>query len=114
MQLPACCGRRSASLDRTVPLENVRSLEAVTDEQYQGSRIPAELLGAYAICSLLVAMMGLYAVMAYSVMERNREFAVRMALGSTRSGSFGWCWRDSASIAAVGLVSGGLGFDCRR
>ena len=98
-----------ASLDSTVPLENVRSLEAVTDEQYQTSRIPAELLGTYAICSLLVAMMGLYAVMAYSVMERNREFAVRMALGSTRSGIFRLVLTGSAWIAAVGLVSGGLG-----
>jgi predicted permease len=97
------------SLDSSVPLEDVRSLESVTDEQYQGSRIPAELLGAYAICSLLVAMMGLYAVMAYSVMERNREFAVRMALGSTRSGIFRLVLAGSASIAAVGLVSGGLG-----
>jgi predicted permease len=98
-----------ASLDGSVPLENVRSLASVTDEMYQGSRIPAELLGAYAICSLLVAMMGLYAVMAYSVMERNREFAVRMALGSTRSGIFRLVLAGSASIAAVGLVSGGLG-----
>ena len=98
-----------AGLDSTVPLENVRSLESVTDEQYQGSRVPAELLGAYAICSLLVAMMGLYAVMAYSVMERNREFAVRMALGSTRGGIFRLVLAGSASIAAVGLVSGGLG-----
>jgi len=96
-------------LDRTVPLENVRSLESVTDEQYQGSRIPAELLGAYALCSVLVAMMGLYAVMAYSVIERNREFALRMALGSTRSGIFRLVLAGSASIAAVGLVSGGLG-----
>ena len=98
-----------AALDSTVPLENVRSLAAVTDEQYQGSRVPAELLGAYAICSLLVAMMGLYAVIAYSVMERNREFAVRMALGSTRSGIFRLVLAGSASIAAVGLISGGLG-----
>ena len=98
-----------ASIDRAVTLENLRSLAAVTDEQYQGSRIPAELLGAYAICSLLVAMMGLYAVMAYSVMERNREFAVRMALGSTRSGIFRLVLAGSASIAVVGLVSGGLG-----
>ena len=97
------------SLDRTVPLENVRSLEAVTDEQYQGSRIPAELLGAYAICSVLVAMMGLYAVMAYSVIERYREFAVRMALGSTRSGVFRLVLAGSTWIAAVGLLSGGLG-----
>jgi predicted permease len=98
-----------AALDSTVPLENVRSLADVTDEQYQGSRIPAELLGAYAICSLLVAIMGLYAVMAYGVMERNREFAVRMALGSTRSGIFRLVLAGSASIAVVGLISGGLG-----
>ncbi|MGB6784155.1 MAG: ABC transporter permease [Terracidiphilus sp.] len=98
-----------SALDSTVPLEDVRSLAAVTDEQYQGSRVPAELLGAYAVCSLLVAMMGLYAVMAYSVIERNREFAVRMALGSTRSGIFRLVLSGSASIAAVGLVSGGLG-----
>lgn len=97
-----------AALDSKVPLEDMRSLEDVTDEMYQGSRIPAELLGAYAICSLLVAMMGLYAVMAYSVMERNREFAVRMALGSTRSGIFRLVLQGSAWIAAVGLVSGGL------
>ncbi|HWE85695.1 MAG TPA: ABC transporter permease [Terracidiphilus sp.] len=98
-----------AGLDRTVPLENVRSLVDVTDEQYVASRVPAELLGAYAICSLLVAMMGLYAVMAYSVMERNREFAVRMALGSTRGEIFRLVLAGSASIAAVGLVAGGLG-----
>jgi len=98
-----------AGLDRTVPLETMRSLEDVTNAQYQGSRIPAELLGAYAICSVLVAMMGLYAVMAYSVIERNREFAVRMALGSTRSGIFRLVLAGSASIGLVGLVSGGLG-----
>jgi predicted permease len=98
-----------SALDSSVPLENVRSLEDVTNEQYQGSRVQAELLGAYAFCAVLVAMMGLYAVMAYSVIERNREFAVRMALGSTRGGIFRLVLAGSASIAAVGLVSGALG-----
>lgn len=98
-----------AGFDGTVPLENVRSLKAVTDEQYQGSVVPAELLGTYAICSVLVAMMGLYAVMAFAVIERNREFALRMALGSTRGGIFRLVLAGSASIAAVGLVTGGLG-----
>jgi hypothetical protein len=95
-----------ASMDSTLALEDVRSLEAVTDEQYQGSRIPAELLGVYALASLLVAMMGLYAVMAYSVIERHREFALRMALGSTRAGVFRLVLAGSASIAAIGLVTG--------
>jgi predicted permease len=101
--------RTVASLDSQVPLENVRSLVAVTDEQYQGSWVEAELLGAYAVCSILVAMMGLYAVMAFSVIERQREFALRMALGSTRGEVFGLVLKGSAWIALIGLVTGGLG-----
>jgi predicted permease len=98
-----------ASLDGSVPLENVRSLDEVTDEQYQGSRVPAELLGVYSVCSVLVAMMGLYAVLAYSVVERYREFALRMALGSTRVGIFRLVLSSSALVAGLGLLIGGLG-----
>lgn len=98
-----------AALDPSLPLEQVRTLEDVTDQQYQGSRVPAELLGVYAIASVLVAMMGLYAVMASSVIERHREFALRMALGSTREGIFRLVLGGSASVVLVGLVTGGLG-----
>jgi predicted permease len=98
-----------AGLDSSLPLENVRTLEDVTGQQYQMSRIPAELLGVYAICSVLVAMMGLYAVMAFSVIERNREFALRMALGSSRGGIFRLVLQGSTAVVLVGLVAGGLG-----
>lgn len=98
-----------AALDRALPLENVRSLADVSGEMYQMSRIPAELLGVYAICSLVVAMMGLYAVMAYSVIERNREFALRMALGSSRNAIFRLVLQGSAGIILIGLAAGGLG-----
>jgi hypothetical protein len=53
-----------AGLDSSLPLEDLRTLEAVTEERYQMSRIPAELLGLYAISSVLLAMLRLYAVMA--------------------------------------------------
>ncbi|HTB97097.1 MAG TPA: ABC transporter permease [Terracidiphilus sp.] len=98
-----------ADLDASVPVEDMRTLEQVTGEQYQMSRIPAELLGVYGICSVLVAMMGLYAVMAYSVIERNREFALRMALGSSRARIFRLVLTGSSSVALIGLVTGGLG-----
>ena len=101
--------RTVAALDPFLPVEQIRTLEDVTSQQYQISRIPAELLGVYAICSVLVAMMGLYAVMAYSVLERNREFAVRMALGSSRGGIFRLVLQGSASVILVGLVIGGAG-----
>jgi predicted permease len=98
-----------AALDRTSPLEDVRTLEDVTDEQYRSSRVPAELLGVYAVASLIVAIMGLYAVMAYSVIERYREFALRVALGSTRESIMRLVLRGTAGIAALGGVVGGLG-----
>lgn len=98
-----------ASIDSTVPIENVRTLDQVIGEQYQMSRIPAELLGIYAVSSVLVAMMGLYAVMAYSVIERNREFAVRMALGSSRAAVFQLVLSGSLSVALIGLITGGIG-----
>ena len=101
--------RAVTALDPFLPIEQIRTLDDVTGQQYQLSRIPAELLGVYAICSVLVAMMGLYAVMAYSVLERNREFAVRMALGSSRGGIFRLVINGSASVILVGLVVGGAG-----
>jgi len=58
---------------------------------------------------VLVAMLGLYAVMAYSVIERHREFALRIALGSTRAAVFRLVLSGSAWTAVVGLVTGGLG-----
>ena len=73
-----------ARLDGALPLENVHALKDVSEVRYQFARIPVELLGVFALASLLVATLGLYAVMAYAVTERNREFALRMAVGATR------------------------------
>jgi putative ABC transport system permease protein len=98
-----------ATLDPGLPLEQVRSLEQVTDEQYQSSRVPAELLSVYALASVLVAMMGLYAVMAYSVIERHREFALRIALGSTRERIFRLVLSGTTGVALMGIVTGGIG-----
>jgi len=101
--------RAMAAMDSSLPLEDVRTLEDVAGVRYQFASIPAELLGVYALSSVLVAMMGLYAVMAYSVIERHREFALRMALGSTRAGIFKLVLGGSSMTAAIGLAVGGLG-----
>jgi predicted permease len=98
-----------ASLDSSLPVENVRTMEELTAERYQMAGIPAELISVYAISSVLVAMLGLYAVMAYSVVERHREFALRIALGSTRAAVFRLVLGESAWIALMGFVTGGLG-----
>ncbi|MGH9416409.1 MAG: ADOP family duplicated permease [Terriglobales bacterium] len=101
--------RAVAGLDPKLPLEQVQSLRQMTDSQYDAARLPAELLGVYALASLVVALMGMYAVMAYAVTERQREFALRMALGSTPRSVLRLVLRSAASIVALGLVIGGIG-----
>jgi predicted permease len=98
-----------ARLDGALPVENMESLEAISDTRYQLSRIPVELLGVYALASLLVATLGLYAVMAYAVTERSREFALRMAVGATRGQIVRLLVSNGMETAATGLLIGGLG-----
>jgi hypothetical protein len=98
-----------ARLDGSLPLENVQTLKDVTEVRYQFARIPLELLGVFALASLLVATLGLYAVMAYAVTERGREFALRMAVGATRVQIVRLVVKGGLETVAAGLVIGGLG-----
>ncbi len=98
-----------ARIDSALPLENVQSLKDVGETLYQFSRIPVELFGVFALASLLVATLGLYAVMAYAVTERSREFALRMAVGATRVQIVRLVVNGGMETVAAGLVIGGIG-----
>jgi len=98
-----------ARLDGALPLENVESLKSVSEVRYQFARIPVELLGVFALASLLVATLGLYAVMAYAVIERSREFALRMAVGATRLQIVRLVVNGGLETVAAGLLVGGIG-----
>jgi len=60
-------------------------------------------------CSLLVATLGVYAGLAYSVVERTKEFALRVALGAERQRIFSMILRESAGIALAGIAFGAAG-----
>lgn len=96
-------------LDAALPLENIESLRAVSDVRYQIARIPVELLAVFALASLLVATLGLYAVMAYAVTERSREFALRMAVGATRGQIARLILNGGLETIGAGLLIGGIG-----
>jgi ABC-type antimicrobial peptide transport system permease subunit len=98
-----------ASLDGALPLENMQTLKDVSEVRYQFARIPLELLGVFALASLLVATLGLYAVMAYAVTERTREFALRMAVGATRMQIVRLVVNGGMETVAVGLLIGSVG-----
>jgi ABC-type antimicrobial peptide transport system permease subunit len=76
---------------------------------YSGQKVPAEMIAVYGVCCLLVAMLGVYASMAYSVSERNREFALRMALGAERLQVLKLVMSSGLRVVVGGLAIGGIG-----
>lgn len=98
-----------AKFDGALPLQSVQTLKQVGEVLYQFSWIPVEMLGVFALASLLVATLGLYAVMAYAVTERTREFALRMAVGATRIQIVRLVMNGGMETAVAGLLSGGVG-----
>ncbi len=98
-----------AKLDGALPLQSVQTLKQVGEVLYQFSWIPVEMLGVFALASLLVATLGLYATMAYAVTERSREFALRMAVGATRLQIVKLVVNGGLETVAAGLLIGGTG-----
>ncbi|HEU5400483.1 MAG TPA: ABC transporter permease [Terriglobales bacterium] len=98
-----------ASLDSTLPITDVESLNDHIQVSYSGQKVPAEMIAVYGVCCLLVAMLGVYASMAYSVSERNREFALRMALGAERLQVLSLVMNSGLRVVAGGLAIGTAG-----
>jgi ABC-type antimicrobial peptide transport system permease subunit len=101
--------REVSALDSTLPINDLETLHDHVQTSYSDAKAPAELIGVYGICSLLVATLGVYAGLAYSVAERTKEFALRVALGAERQRIFGMILGESARIALGGIVVGAIG-----
>jgi predicted lysophospholipase L1 biosynthesis ABC-type transport system permease subunit len=99
-------GRLLRRLDPELPLTDVRSMDARVSDSLQPRRAPAVAAGLFAGAALLLALIGLYGVMAYAVAARTSEFGIRLALGAMRADLLRLVLRQGAGLVAVGLAVG--------
>jgi predicted permease len=98
--------RVMASLDRDLPLEDLRTLDQQILLNVRQDRIVLHLAGVFAGLATALAMLGLYGVMAHSVTRRTREIGIRMALGAEPGKIRGMVMRELLWILIAGLVTG--------
>ena len=87
-------------------VDDARSMQAIVDDALAGRRLRARLFLGLALLAVGLAIGGVYGVMSYSVAERRRELAVRVALGAGRRSLFTLVFGRGARVAAAGIAAG--------
>jgi len=98
--------RMVRSLDSALPVAGVRTMDSIVRETFSRQRLSALLLGAFSAVSLLLAAVGIYGVLAYSVTERTREIGVRMALGAEPASITSLIIASAAYVVILGIAVG--------
>jgi putative ABC transport system permease protein len=98
-----------AAIDPDLPPGDVRPLQAVLDGSIAQPRFRAMLLTAFALVALLLATVGVYGLVSYSVVQRTREIGIRMALGARPTQVLGQIMREGLLLAVAGVALGLLG-----
>jgi putative ABC transport system permease protein len=93
-------------LDSNLPVYDMKTLQRQIDDSLFNDKFLTLLSMAFALLAALLASLGLYGVMAYTVTRRNREIGIRMALGATRGGVSWLILKEVVILAVVGLVVG--------
>ena len=94
------------SVDPNVPVADVQTLAGVVSEASSRTRFSLVLLVAFAGIAMLLAAIGLFGVMAYSVAQRTQEIGVRMALGARPAGIIKLVLREGMGLVLIGLAAG--------
>jgi predicted permease len=98
--------RHVASIDPTIAVTSIRSIEHYVDQNLLVDRLLATLSGFFGALALLLAAVGLYGVISYAVTRRTREIGVRMALGAERGSVLWLVARYAGGLVLAGAVIG--------
>jgi predicted permease len=94
------------SVDRNIPVPEMKGLPQAIEITYTSNRMATELLSWFTLLALVLAATGLYAMMAWSVTQRSREIGIRMALGAASMDILSTVLRRGVLVTAVGAALG--------
>ena len=94
------------SVDPDLPISNVRTMEELIEQSVGQRRLSMMLLSLFSGIALMLASVGIYGVMSYSVTQRSRELGVRIALGAARADVLRLVLRQGMSLALLGITIG--------
>jgi putative ABC transport system permease protein len=94
------------SLDRDLPIEQIATMEDYVADVFAPRRFNMLLFGVFAFMALLIAVIGIYGVMAYSVAQRTHEIGIRMALGATSRDVLWLVVRHGLLLTLIGVTLG--------
>jgi predicted permease len=94
------------SMDSTLPIVRLRTMDDVFGASVARPRLLMQLLGTFACLALLLAAVGTYGILSYTVTERRKEIGIHMALGATRGNVLARILSQGLRLTAAGLVAG--------
>jgi predicted permease len=94
------------SVNRNIPISNTKSMEQLLDSSLAPNRFNLFLLGIFAFVALILASMGIYAVISYSVAQRTQELGLRMALGARQIDLLKLVVAGSIKVVLMGVAIG--------
>jgi putative ABC transport system permease protein len=93
-------------IDQELPVSQIRTMETVVRQTFASQQFSAVLLGGFSLASLLLAAIGVYGVLAYSVTQRTREIGVRIALGAEPLTITRMVVASGARMVVIGAAAG--------
>jgi ABC-type antimicrobial peptide transport system permease subunit len=97
------------AFDSSIPVSNVVSMQQAVSNALWQPRFSMFLLGVFAAVALVLAAVGVYGVMSYTVTQRTSEIGIRVAMGARRGDVLGLVVRQGLALAAAGVVLGLVG-----
>jgi len=95
-----------AAIDPQLPMSDVRSMANRVDEAMTGARFALVLIGVFGTIALILAAVGIYGVLSFTVRQRTGEIGVRMALGADAGNILRLVVRQGLTLTGIGLVAG--------